>query len=331
MSNPRLTLPESLDIIPASEVSQLIEATDSDFAEVESRARAAVDEADRAEAEARDAGLDTEDATWSMVRLQSFITSLREEAERDAAATIEVARHRARVRLQDAAVEAEQIRQGLAPVLVNGSTPPAGFAAPAVGDPARIPTEDIEVHEVPHASSVPTGAPVEPTSTRVSPTPVPASAITHAAPMTASWPQDAFPHPHAQSGTTVKVAAPVAAAAVAMSAPPSAPPAPPEPVAPSGPDPRADDHAWLFAHEAEAASAPGGVDDQSSFLDEELFAAPVEAAPAPRQPAPEQPPMAQPVPAAPTRPRRRGRIPVSAILEVLAVLLILVFILLRLS
>src|SRR5262245_48934135 len=110
MATPRLTRPAALNVIPAADVRDLIEATDRDFIEKEQRAADAVAEAERAEKRAFEAGIDPKGATWAMARMQSFLQTLHEEAERDAAATIDVARRRARMHRDEGRALAEQLR-----------------------------------------------------------------------------------------------------------------------------------------------------------------------------------------------------------------------------
>lgn len=272
MTPSRLAPPEPVDLVPADEVSELIAAADRDLTELELRVEQATAAADEAEGWVRESGVDEQASTWTLVRLQRFVTDLREEADRDAHDVIEVATHRAALRHSQAQAEIARLDRKPAD---DGSAGPFTIEMPFAVAPYRI------------------GVP---------PVPEPAPA------------QDA---------------ADIAAAPVMFVAP-VAPDAPATPVAPVGFLPGANvDEELHEAAAVAAAAAPVAVVDPL-----------VEPAPAPA--VAEAPPSAPghggaetadfwpPEPATTAR-QRRFRLPLSAILEVAAVVLILVFILLRLS
>jgi len=273
MDHKPLTRPVALDVVPASEVANLIETTDRDFSQLERDASAARDAALDAETKARQAGVDPKSSAWTMVRLQRFLDGLHEEAMRDAAATIEVARQRARMRLDEARANA---RGDSAPRPVL--PPPIPPVAPALRPVAPVPQP-------------------EPTVMPPRPEPfAPARVVTLApAPVTNGHTQPAPPEgAFARSGPE---SAPTLLAPVVAPPPVAAPPPAPAPMAPLAP----------VAPVAPVVAPPPAP----------VASAPVAAAPAPVQPA-----------------KKRGffrRLPIAAILEVIAVLLVLVFILLRLS
>jgi hypothetical protein len=323
MADPRLARPESLEIIPADVVGELIDATDRDFAEFEQRAAVLVAEADEAEIRAREAGVDPTAATWSMTHLQRFLDTLRAEAERDSAAIVEVAQHRARVRRDEARELADRLRRGetvdpvfsVAPVLATppfpivGASPTAAFGVvdgngtgPAVVDAAPpVETRPVAVFEpLPPLRDAPPPPPVNVDPVVAEPAP-PVDVAPLEAVVQPFMPHDAPP--------TLLVPAPAPAPAPLFAAPTTSLVPAPE-----------TEHVDLFPPE------PG--------------------TPPPYQPPTVVPPpvvyAAEPIVQEPDgKKKRRGpkqraprshwRIPLSAIIEVIAVLLILVFILLRLS
>src|SRR3974377_2288097 len=92
-----LNPPVLLDFVPAQTVRALIEQVDRDFTDLEHRAADATALADELEARAADEGIGPQSSQWGMEKLQRFLDDMRDEVDRDAAATVEVARHRARV------------------------------------------------------------------------------------------------------------------------------------------------------------------------------------------------------------------------------------------
>ena len=101
----RLTPPEPVDLVPASSVAQIIVETDRELTELEQRWQASEAEADAAEAWFREAGIEEEVSTWVMIRLERFLAGLREEAERDAQNIVDLARHRSALRVAEAQAE----------------------------------------------------------------------------------------------------------------------------------------------------------------------------------------------------------------------------------
>src|SRR5262245_8128046 len=102
LARPRLQAPEVLDLVEADQVGEQIANTERDLADLEQRATEASNAATRAEDAAQAVNIDTSATTWTIVRLQRFLEDLRAEAERDARAMIDVARHHAQLRVDDA-------------------------------------------------------------------------------------------------------------------------------------------------------------------------------------------------------------------------------------
>jgi len=285
MPNTPYARPEPLDVIPVERVSTLIADADRDFVELERRAAEATADAEEAERLAGEMGVDPKSSTWTMVRLQRFLDGLREEAARDAAATVQVARHRARVRIQ----EAQELAAGspIAPL----PAPPFSFA-PADPPPAPVGVNGAGVSaEYPPWSGAPlvvaatSAAVMTDLGTPVAPAPAP--------PVFAPPPEPSSAPPLPIVGSTMP----------ATAAPPPSPWEPSPTV---------------------AMSVPVGA--AATAMTAEHFAPPTWSGAAP---AAAPPPMTKK--GKPMKARSSRRFPLSAILEVIAVLLILVFILLRLS
>jgi hypothetical protein len=313
MSVGRLNLPQRLDVIPASEVGELIEQTDREFVQLERLAAEARAEAEEQERLAAAEGVDPKSSSWTMMRLQRFLDGLHEEAGRDASATVEVAQQRARLRLEEARAEADRRGRGLTtdwypepPAATTPAAAPGGGSASVLEPPVVV----------------------APPQTRPAPSP-PAPPT-----LAARDNHDGFNAVHLASGSAV-------VGGVALVTPPTS--APPDP---AGPEPATtqslDDAFW--GPDAERAPEPAAA--VVAFAPQASpVVAPPAPAPAPAPVAPGQPQVAAPPPtaAAPTPPAKQqpvkrrakrgvvSRIPFSAVLEVLAVLAILVFILLRLS
>ena len=280
MPSTRPTRPETFDIIPADEVGALIEATDRDFVDLERRALEASHAAEEAEAAANEAGIDPKAATWSMVRLQRFLDTLRDEALRDAAATVGVARHRAKVRIDDARASAD-----------GGGTLYSRSAAAWAPPPPPPPLAQDQPSESPGSSRHQTL--VVPVAREAPPAPTNGSG-----------------HSGNATGSTI-VAAVVAAPPVVLA----------QPLVEEAPV--LDEHFWVSEPTNTIVSrrAPAVTADPAPPVVAEATTSP-----------PPLPPSTAPAPK--TAPQKRSvlkRVPVSAILEVIAVVLILVFILLRLS
>jgi len=288
---PRLTPPSPVDVVPVDRVAEVIESADREISELEQRAADLRARAERAEVDAKTSGMDPEASTWGILRLQRFLDLLREETTRDAAATVDIAKHRARLRLEDARGGGQATAVGLSlPVMDRPWPETNGFAsAPLTAVPVAVPPEPRPTPE-----PVPVSVVSEPEGSNGS------SAIAFA-------PSSA--QPSATNGAASKsptLLAPVVADQT-MAAPLAPQPQYAEP--PTGPAAREAEF-WATPTTAVAVAVP-----------EAPVAAPPSVAP---QPAPVPQPTTQ----------QRGllrRIPLSAIFEVLAVLAILVFILLRLS
>jgi hypothetical protein len=327
MERNALNRPIAVDVIPAAHVASLIEQTDQEFARLEREAAAAVDAALEAEADAHEAGIDPKQSQWTIVRLQRFLDTLREEANRDARATVEVAQQRARMRVEDAKARRSggpaRGDEGLSSMPVPDVRPsPAVPPSPSISlddtgrnDPLRaLPELDPRVRPPaePPGSGTPAAASGAATIIARPPVPNGSGTATQPRPVVA-------PVADVQAPPAPPAARPVPPVAEPVSAPASPAPAPVTPLAPA-PE-------RVAARPAEPTSA----------------VPPVAAQPVAPQPVAPQPAVAQPAPrpatptAEPARgaaPRKTGllhRLPIAAILEVIAVLLVLVFILMRLS
>jgi hypothetical protein len=262
MTSSRLTPPQALDLVSADRVRDMIAHADAELSALERDAETSTSAADRAEGAVKEAGLDPEATTWTMVRLQRFLDGLRDETQRDVETMLELARQQARFRLSEVG----------APGPGSMTTPPP--AAPVFSSP----TAPVIV-STPPASSFDTG-PSQANRAFV--------AVAETAVLTAPVAETAAPHlalvNDAPSGAS-PVSVPVAVAAA--------------PVAP-------------------APTAP-------------VVVAPAPVAAVAVAPTPTPQPVAAPAVSPDKKEGRLHRLPISAILEVVAVLLILVFILLRLS
>jgi hypothetical protein len=150
ISSARPSLPQQLDIVPAAEMSSILEQTDRDFVELERVHGETLADADEAEALAAAEGVDPTSSTWTMVRLQRFLGGLREEAERDAAATVQVAQQRARVRVEEAREEAERRRLGYDP---DPLVPPIRLTPPVADPPSAVPPVATPLASTPLAAT----------------------------------------------------------------------------------------------------------------------------------------------------------------------------------
>jgi len=329
----RITPPEPVDVVSADEVRAIIGATDRELAELDREVQSALATAESAESLAREAGVDGRASTWAMLRMQRFLDGLRGETEAEIIALLDVARTRARKRVDEARAEADAM-------LAQGTPTSEAIAAP--------------VPPVPPVDTPPVVAPPQP-----EPSPV------EQWPPVVAMPVVPAPEPEPTSAETPSVAAESAAA-------PEAPEAD-APVRyadydagqfASAPEPNGhvvaapvDEHIEPYEsaayhdvhgvddHGAEAAVAPV-VYDAPEQWDALIPGTPsAAAAVAVDHTAPTVLPADQTIAAPvygdvppefwpeekPVERKRRFRVPISAVLEVIAVLLILVFILLRLS
>jgi hypothetical protein len=275
------------------------------------------------------------ESTWTLVRLQQFLTGLRTDADREAELVLDAARQAARVRIDGATAEAERRRRdrrpgvssrfryvSLDPTFDPSAVPPdAGvdsLVAPRAGAPApEVGAADSAPADVPGAHH-PAGPipPIEPL--------VPAAAVTVAprvppgpASDPVSSPPPGPPPPPAPSPATT-MPAPIPPTLAPAPVPPTMAPAPvapapvPAPVAPPAPEVTAP-HDLTPRDPAPPDPAPAAASSAQLFAtprpDDVFWAEPAAAA---RQP-------------------RLRMLPLSALLEVAAVVLILLFILLRLS
>jgi hypothetical protein len=311
MTSPRFTRPLPLDVVPADQVGDLIESADREFVGLERELEERTAEADELETSAKAMGVDPDGSSWGLIQLQRFLEELRHETRRDATASVEVARRRAELRLVEAHEDAERVRSGAPPSpapspakrttgLLADHTP-NGTGAAATAPPVepwlvRDATAVITEEEAPdaHGASPPLASvlPIEPEPLTMVPLVEPAPGDTY--------------------NNGVGPTAPPDVSLGLVADPPQSPPELPPTLLPA-PQPNAYDTVfWSDQGEGNAR---------------------VEAPPPPPAATSEPPPadLSEPVPKRPRKSRRFRRIPVSAILEVVAVLLILVFILLRLS
>jgi cell division septum initiation protein DivIVA len=322
----RLNLPQRLDVIPATEVGELIETTDREFVQLERVAAEARAEAEEQERLAAAEGVDPKSSSWTMMRLQRFLHGLHEEAGRDASAIVEVAQQRARLRLDEARAEADARGRGLTTdwypesAVATTPAPSAGAFGPALGSlvvtPQPTPTPGPAARQSLAARDDTDGLQASPvqsdanavggTALVTAPASAPAGSV---APPEATSNQ--FLDEHFWGPSPERASEPTAVAAFAAHASPPVPVRAPAPARVPSPTP----------DPAHAPPAPAA----RARREAPVVAAPVIAA-APPQPAKTR---------RQVKPRdKRGavsRIPFSAVLEVLAVLAILVFILLRLS
>src|SRR5215467_6360099 len=105
----RLTPPEPVDVVSAEEVRAVIATTDRELAELDREVQAALGDAESAEALAREAGVDGRASTWAMLRMQRFLDGLRSETDIEIIELLDVARTRARARLEEARAEADRV------------------------------------------------------------------------------------------------------------------------------------------------------------------------------------------------------------------------------
>jgi len=318
----RLTLPEPVDLVSAEEVNATIAQIDRDLSDLERRADEASTRADIAESRAAELGIDGKASTWAMVRLQRFLDGLRAENDHDIDEMLDVAKARAAARLEEADA--------------------AAIAIMRPGAVGREPRNGTSANN--GAATAPT--PVAPTPVASAAPVVPPALLDVEDPAIASMSAIAFDQDSASAG--VVDAPPIAVAPVAVAPVVVAPV--PEPVV-EAPAPVAAAPAPVIEAPAPAAAAPVIVAPvvvppgaTEAVTTETPDAAPT-AEPSPAvhtTPATVADPMTEPAPSADAQefwpeaeaPKKKGflrRIPVSAILEILAVVLILVFILLRLS
>lgn len=309
----RLSPPELVDLVPAERVREIIALTDRDIAELERRANEACGEADQAELRAQESGVDGRSSTWAMVRMQRFLDGLRSEGERDAQALRDLAHERAELRLSDARAEAARIRGEVTPAPTVAPAPSAATVAPAViayVAPAPSPAPPVQPE-----------APADIAAPVVVPMPVPAARNTDVP---------------AVDPRAVDVAASNGSALALVLAPPV------EDERAVDDDPEVEELTSID----DLLRVPEVAADETPVPSVDLPAA-EQPAPASSSPtggtavlvAPQEAPAADAAapasefwPQQETKPKKGlRRIPVSAVLEVLAVLLILVFILLRLS
>jgi hypothetical protein len=280
MSPSRLSPPQQLDIVPASEVGSILEQTDRDFVELERVHEETRAEAEEAEALAAAEGVDPKSSTWTMVRLQRFLDGLREEATRDASATVEVAQQRARVRLEEAHEEAERRRLGYDP---DPLVPPIRLTEPpAAPVPPVAPHTPVVPVVAPQAPVVEAPSVVAPLVTAPEPVkpPLAIDGSTFVTSPAASAPAAANESTnHHGAAVAGAAAAGVAGGALLLASPataaPTVPPMPPMPTAgPSLVQPSPAVAAEPFAGATVAGSdvvtaAPNG--DAPSFVDEQFW------------------------------------------------------------
>src|SRR5262245_60092988 len=138
----RLTPPDPVDLVPADSAQASIAETTREVAQLQREAELATLAADAAEARAAEAGVDGRAATWALVQMQRFLDGLRADVERDAQSIRDLAKERARIRLDQARTEAAQARGGSS---ADGSSAPVVPASVAVDRPLDVgdPVPDV--------------------------------------------------------------------------------------------------------------------------------------------------------------------------------------------
>src|SRR5262245_11598951 len=125
----RLTPPDPVDLVPADSAQASIAETTREVAQLQREAELATLAADAAEARAAEAGVDGRAATWALVQMQRFLDGLRADVERDAQSIRDLAKERARIRLDQARTDAAQAR---------GGSSAGGSSAPVVPAPVSV-------------------------------------------------------------------------------------------------------------------------------------------------------------------------------------------------
>jgi hypothetical protein len=320
VSHPRIVPPQPLEFVSADYVRALVEGTDREFADLEERATAARAEAEAAESGLHDRGIDPEISSWAMVQLQRYLESLRDEVARESDTTLALARQLADHRVREAAAEAAHLRSLSYP---EASPTPAAPEEAPMPDAALRPTFGTTppiVEPTPLVAPPPVSTPLGESSPRAveesdeaaSPSLVPGVAAEEYEPHAAATPVAPTETEPPGSPRVAWVADPLVPEVATAKRQPVADELPPD-MAPTG---------SLSAAAVSSGPAP-------DVPGTPAVAQPSYAAPAHPQP---QYVAAEPVAPAPRKRRRAlGGFPVYAILEILAVLLILVFILMRLS
>jgi hypothetical protein len=300
---PRIATIEPVELVPSVDVDALIADAHDEFSRLEDRAAEASAAADQAEARARAQSIDPASAPKAMAKMQQFIAQWRGDVDAEAERIVEAARAGARIRVDEAKAEVDRIRrarlldtqtdQRSAPV-VDELRVPAVAPPPPVFTPVAGP-QFLDVPNLPQAPGIDDGiadADAE-------------SAALFSRDDAVAPEMSVLPAVVDQTGSQSPV--------VGHDATMAPPVTPDEPVAPDAVAPQA---APVPAIAAAVTPAPDTL---------------VADAPVPDAPAPEAGFWAVTEEAPKKRRRFLGRIPLSAVFEVLAVLLILVFILLRLS
>jgi hypothetical protein len=127
--------PDPVELVPAASAHATITNTTRDLAQLRREADLARLAAYAAEGRAAEAGVDGQSATWALVHMQRLLDELRADVERDVQTLRDLAKDRARVRLDQARAEAAHIRGGSSPIAVGAP----GVPAPA---PIETPTKD---------------------------------------------------------------------------------------------------------------------------------------------------------------------------------------------
>lgn len=286
--------PEPLELVGSAQATEIIASAERDLVELQRAADAAEHAADDAEAEARASGAELDASPWALVRMQTFLDGLRTEVARDIETMLTTARRQATARIPEARVE-------VARSIDLTSTPPVVTPAPA--------------------------APLEPV---VTPAPAPAAP------------------PLPADSVDVTQAAAALLAQPLLTPDVEAPPVAPVVAAPSALTPESVVHAPLVQETQVPEPVVPEPVEALVVPDQALFTAPqrVEPTAAPVAPVPPTPTAPEAVPVAevvtndlaapegkPAKAKRRKLrgFPFSTVLEVLAVVLVLVFILLRLG
>jgi hypothetical protein len=329
MTGLRLPEPEHFDFVSEEQVRELISKAEHELSGLQRAATDAATGAELAEEQARSAGVDPRLSTRTMLRLQGFLDSMRAEVARETDTVVEQARSQAATRLEAAraaaAMRAARPEPTAAPdfsadpydldrlrrLLGSAAAPPVAEPNPTSTPPAADPTPvhpDLAAPAVASAGPAIDALVVEhPPTPSNPPTTLIAPVLVHA--------DEPEPGPVDYTANGNGVAVPVG----------------------SGPNGRRAPYEPQVLPDDVQAEGPAELSTSAAHEPASRYTAPYEPPPAPYQPEPQHAPaparIVEPVPPAPAGPatHRRFRIPMSAVLEVVAVLLVLGFLLLRLS
>jgi hypothetical protein len=110
LTTSRLDAPTRSDLLPVEEVDALIQAADRELSTLERDAAEATAAADAMQQRVVDEGADERSSSWAMMQLRRFLDGLSDEVDREVAALIDVADRWAKQRVSEARAEAEAVR-----------------------------------------------------------------------------------------------------------------------------------------------------------------------------------------------------------------------------